>query len=49
MKILVSDYDGTIFRNRDIDNIDRMSINNFISNKNNKFIIATGRGGSSLH
>lgn len=48
MKILVSDYDGTIFRNRDIDNIDRMSINNFISNKNNKFIIATGRGGSSF-
>lgn len=41
MKILVSDYDGTIFRNRDIDNTDRTSINNFI--------IATGRGGSSLH
>ena len=41
MKILVSDYDRTFYRNEEEIHLNVDSINNFM--KNNIFIIATGR------
>ena len=41
MKILVSDLDGTIYRNKTVSAIDLKMINDFASR--NMFVIATGR------
>ena len=41
MKILVSDLDGTIYRNKMVSAIDLKMINDFASR--NMFVIATGR------
>lgn len=43
MKVLVSDLDGTIIINKKISDFDRSHIYKFINDKDNKFIIATGR------
>ena len=41
MKILVSDLDGTIYRNKTVSAIDLKMINDFAGR--NMFVIATGR------